>query len=124
MDESFAESDAAGSDNPKSDNLEGSSSGAPDGDFIDSIEQGLAARISLPTYKMFFEPGTSDYFSRKVGVTSNTTTKKLRKNDQVDGTTWSRVLPAGRKTLMILKWLNWKLDTTLGRTTSLLPLFF
>lgn len=117
VDESFAESDAAGSDNPKSDNLEGSSSGAPDGDFIDSIEQGLAARISLPTYKMFFEPGTSDYFSRKVGVTSNTTTKKAeekrssRWNDLVEGSTgWKKDLDDTQVAELEARYNSWKND--------------
>lgn len=44
-------------------------------DFIDIVDQGLSARISLSSYKLFFEPKTSDYFSRKVGVSTNSSTE-------------------------------------------------
>lgn len=52
------------------------------GNFLDIIDQGLAARVALPTFKMYFEPGTFDYFSRKVGVSSNTSTKSAGKQRQ------------------------------------------
>lgn len=44
-------------------------------DFIDIVDQGLSARISLSSYKLFFEPKTSDYFTRKVGVSTNSSSE-------------------------------------------------
>lgn len=83
------------------------------GNFLDIIDQGLAARVALPTFKMYFEPGTFDYFSRKVGVSSNTSTKSAGKQRQGR---WESLLAKSVAGLKVLKRHN--PDTMLGKTRS------
>lgn len=96
--ESYTDEKADGDGNTSgsgADNAENNSNS----DFIDEIDQGLAARIALPTFKMFFEPGTSDYFSRKVGVSSNTSTRVSEMQRKAQ---WDAILdssPTGIKAL-------------------------
>lgn len=56
-----------------------------DGDFIDVVDQGLAIRVSIPTYRLFFEPNTADYFTRKVGVSSNSSSDAAEAKEKANG---------------------------------------
>lgn len=45
-----------------------------DSNLVGVVEQGLAARVSSSTYRLFFEPGTEDFYSRGVPASGEPST--------------------------------------------------
>lgn len=98
-------------------------------DFIDTVDQSLAIRLSVPTYQLFFEPNTSDYFSRKAGVSTNSSTEaaeQKRTNKWLEffegPKGWKRDIPAEDAQDATARYNAWKFDNpSLLTTTAAAP---
>lgn len=117
-DESIPDNASTTSENPEKEGEEVSADGGAD--YIDIIDQGLTARIALPTYRLFFEPSTEDYFSRKVGVSTNSSTKIAeeqrvsRWRSFVNGSNgWKKGLDESASAEAIARYNAWKNDKPL-----------